>query len=303
MAVTNKLYDWESAEDDEGHVDVTVTWLCVSSNTTHGPETIRLNAGLPQAGDAYLIGSESTAYFFARRAKKAKRVSSNPSDKRRWYVTQLFSTRPLTRFDATGPIADPLLEPAQITGSALKFMRRFSQDRLGAPLLMSNGERMVGPEVEDDDNNLSISIEQNVATVNLFTLRNVLKLTPWNDALLWNCPLKTVRFTDFSVKNLYKGDGTPYYRQSLKFEIGGDYIKQVLDEGYMEYVGPAAKTAAQTRNPKHYARIKDGRGENTAKLLLDGQGNVLTDTAAPVFRPIELKGTSNLLLLGIPATI
>jgi hypothetical protein len=309
MAITNKLFDWESSEDDVGNVDVTVTWLCVTTTTSDGPETIRLNAGLPQAGDAYVIGSESTAYFYARRPKKAKRVSSNPSDKRRWYVTQIFSTRPLTRFDASGPIADPLLEPPEITGSALKYMRRFTKDRNGDPLLMSNGERMAGPEVEDDDNNLSIAIEFNVATVDLVLLRSVLKFSPWNNATLWGLSTRTVRFTDFTVKKMYKGDGTEFYRISLKFEIGGDFAKEVLDEGYMEYIGrkvpqiTAPQEVVARRNPKNYARVKDGRGENAAKLPLDGAGNVLPDTATPFFHDVELKGDSNLLLLGIPATI
>lgn len=295
--ISASLYDWESAESDDGHVDLTVTWLCITNNIANGPETVRLSGLLPAAGDAYVMGSESTAYFFARRPKKCKRVSSNPNDKRRWYVNQTFSTRPLTRFDATGPIADPLLEPPEITGSALKFMRRFTQDYNGNALLMSNGERMTGPEIEDDDNNLSLSIAQNVATVNLLTLTNVLKLTPWNNATLWGLPAHVVRFTDFSVRNLYKGDGTPYYRQSLKFELGGDFVKQILDEGYMEFIG------TNRSNPKHYARVKDGRGENAAKLPLDGNGNVLADLNSPYFHSVQLKGESNLLLLGIPSSI
>ena len=298
MAVSEtKLYDWESAESDDGHVDVTVTWLIITSSITDGPETVRLSASLPAAGDAYLIGADSTAYFYARRAKKAKRASSNPADKRRWYVNQVFSTRPLTRFGATGPIANPLLEPPIIRGTALKYMRRFTVDRFGNPLLSSSGERYTGPEVEDDDNNISLSITQNLASANLPLLRSVLRFTPWNNGVLWGLPTRTVKFADYDVEKLYVGDGTPYVRQSTKFEIGGDYIRKVLDEGTLEFIG------TNPNNPTHYARIKDGRGENVKKLPLDGSGNALTDITSPVYHDFELKGDSNLLLLGIPATL
>lgn len=294
MAIDVGLYDWWLDEGDDGHLDYTVVWLCVTTDPTDGPQTIRAASGIPTAGSVYVFGS---TYVYARRPKQTKRVSTDPGDRRRWYVTQVFSTRPLTRVDLSGPVGNPLLEPPKIRGSALKYMRRFSVDRNGDPILSSSGERYTGPEVEDDDNNLRIVITQNVASVNLLTFRTVLKTTPWNSATLWGLPEKTIRFTDFDVEKLYLGDSTAYYSQTLTFEIGGDFARQVLDEGTMEFVG------TDRANPKHYARVKDGRGENLKKVPLDGNGGVLTDLTSPVFNSVELKGTSNLLLLGIPSSI
>lgn len=296
MAHDVSLYDWHSEESDDGHVDVHVVWLVVTDVTTDGPETIRLSATLPAAGDPYVIGTESTAYFYARRARKAKRVTSKPHDKRRWYVNQMFSTRPLTRFDATGPVSDPLLEEPDISGSALTFLRRFTVDSNGDPLVSSTGERYTGPEIEDDDNDLELIIVQNRATDEALLISGVMKTTPWNDAPLYGLPAESWKLNGFATQKVYQGDGTAFWKRTLRLKTG-DFVRQVLDEGTMEFIG------TDTANPKHYARIKDGRGENVKKLPLDGSGNVLTNLAAPVYNNFELKGSSNLLLLGLPATL
>lgn len=295
MPHTVKLYDWSSQEDDDGHVDVDVTWLVVTDVVTDGPETIRLTA-LPAAGAPFVIGTASVAYFYARRPRSAKRVSTNPNDKRRWYVKQLFSTRPLRRFDVTGPISDPLLEPPDISGSALTYLRRFMYDRSGNPLVSSSGERYTGPEVEDEDNDLELVIVQNRATDELLAIASVMRTNPWNDATLYGLPAKTWRLSGFGTQKVYVGDGTPYWKRTIKLKTG-TFIRSILDEGTMEFIG------TDPANPKHYARIKDGRGENVKKLPLDGNGNVLTDLTNPQYNDFELKGTSDLLTLGLPATL
>jgi len=303
LAITISLFDWDLKESPEGFLDYNIVWQAITDDWTDGPPTIRAAAGIPVVGTAFVFGATSTTYVYARRPHAVHRMSKAPSDKRRWFVEQVFSNRPLTRYDVAGPIDDPLLEPYAIKGSAVHFLRRFTQNRDGTPLLMSNGERINGPECDEDDPRMLVEIEANVATVDVELFKDTLRYDPWNNDILWDCPIETVKFSDFGMQKMYKGDGTPYVRKSLKFELGGDFVREVLDEGWMEYIGPATETDAEVANPKNYARAKDTRGENVARLPLNGRGKILTNVNVPRFRQITLKGSSNLYNLGLPVSL
>ena len=295
-ANTARLHNWTLTRDDEGHRDYLLTWLITTDDGDDGPETVLSAPGLPSIGTAYSFGNDSDTWAFAYPRTKVRRVTNKPNDRKRWFLDQTFSTRPLNRCQ-TAAIENPLLEPAKISGSGLKYLRKYTEDKDGDPLLSSSGERYIGNEVQEADYRLAIQIEFNAASFPGSSILDALKNNPWNSTTMWGFAVETVRLTEFDFEKLYYGVCTAYYRLKFGLEIGGSYYTRVPDEGTMCFTG------TDPNNPKHYEKCKDANGENIGKVLLDGSGNILTDVTSPVFNQFELKGSSNLLAFGLPASI
>ena len=71
----------------------------------------------------------------------------------------------------------------------------------------------------------------------------------------------------------------------------------MLDEGTRVLTTNGTKT-----NPTHFEQAKDANGENV-KVLLNGAGRALTNSALPFSINVVFYNESNFLLLGVPPSL
>lgn len=233
---------------DKGYRTYSVTWL-VASAFTEGPLNALLATGMPLPGTYWnqwgmtRLGSPDI-YCWCRYPHSIRPYRTNEKEKVKfWLVGQTFSNEPLSLDNAQQdqtdfPNDNPVLDPPKVSGSFVKMMEEAQYDRLGKEITTSAKERFVGPQVEYDLHNPTVHIEFNVATFDLAYFTNVLNLAPLNDATLWGCPVRTVKFSNFTwTKNYYQGT-FPYYTLALDFEIAiRGWDRTLQDEGTLVLQG------------------------------------------------------------------
>ena len=114
-----------------------------------------------------------------------------------------------------------------------------------------------------------------------------------NDAPFWGYPRRCVKFSSRSWDRKFYGQCEVYYTLHLEFDIWvrqdgtSGFDRNLLDEGTKALNGTnvggkwvitpvdALGTLPNYRNPMHYVRYKDKRGEN-AKCILDGFGKPIS---------------------------
>lgn len=305
---------YEMERDDEGHRNYTVVHLVRTTDEANdGPQTVLNTPGLPAIGSTWNFGNDSDLYAFCTpRASVAIHKEREGDPPNTWRVEQLFTSEPLFRCQDTN-IEDPLLEPQKISGGFTKYTEEAVTDRFGNILTSSSHELFRGPTVEIDRNRPNVRIEQNVATLGLATFSQAIDNV--NDAVLWGLPARTVKLSDVSWERKYFGVCNVYYTRIFTFDINYDtFDRNILDEGTKVLNGHwNTTTGAWTldningsppdkSNPTHFIRFKDKNGEN-ARVILNGNGEPLTNGAVPVYRDTEFYPQTNFLTFGIPTLL
>ena len=217
-------------------------------------------------------------------------VSGEPG--KYWIVKQKFSTKALTRCQ-DDQIENPLMEPFRISGGFANMTEEAAADRHGEALTSSSLEQYRGQGVEKDASRPNVQIGFNSAVLPLSLASNFLHAI--NDGDLWGLPAKCVKFSNFRWSRKLYGTCSYYYTMDYEFDIRYEnWDKKVLDEGTK-----VLKTDGDKTKPEDFRAYKDAAGENS-RVLLNGEGAILTDLTMPYYHAFELYQEQNLLLLGIP---
>lgn len=280
--------------DAEGHREYRVTYRIESDTVDDGPATALLTPGLPVPGSRWEYKFETDPWAFCRFDATVKPEDDNEST-RFWQVEFVFSTKPPDLKSCKDTqVEDPLLEPAKISGSFIKFLEEATFDRFGRAIRTSSFEQIRGSGVEFDKNRNQIRIVQNVASaLQGYILPNQM-VDCLNGVELWGLPIRCIKLSAAPWDRRFFGTCNLYYERSLEFEVNvrqdpttGLYVsgfdRDLMDEGTKALNGHwdkvtgewvldlIAGVAPDPNNPQHFNRYKDRNGEN-AKVILDGFG-------------------------------
>ncbi len=295
MSFTVEGIDKVDAErTEEGHRNYTVRFKVRTTDILDGPSQAMVSAGLFDVGDTWdgggLWANDTDDWAFCSPYLKVEpALQGEPCDV--WYVEQKFTTNPRTRCYES-PIEDPLLEPAEISGSFVKITKQAQRDRFGRILLSSARTPIFSSALERDYTNASVKISFNTATLDLDTWTALSDHT--NDATLWGLGVNKVKFSHMSWERLFYAICTKYYKVSFDFEINF--------AGFIAYY-PDISHLAWDAGIGGFNVVKDLEGNNLKSVALDGSGNRLPDGSPPYVFASEIHDYGDLTLLGIPATL
>jgi hypothetical protein len=285
------LYDWSMDTDEEGHRDYTLIWQVQTSGATYGPDHALFASGMPLPGSSLSVGNTVDPWAFYQR-KGSARLKNRGSRKDVWLATTIFSTRPVRRCQ-NNTIADPLLEPHRVRGSADMFTREATEDKDGNPLLYSSNERIKGPAIQEEDGYPTIELEQNVAWLNIPFLTDYRYAV--NSAAWWGMPARTIRCKTFTWERVLYGTCYFYFRVTTTFQLNENtWDLEILDEGDMVKIAGTS--------PAEFRRAKD-EFEETVHVLLDGNGNALAPGATPVYLNKRVRKEKDFSAVGWPVVI
>ena len=286
------LIDWNLTRDKEGHRTYKSVYKIQTTDTSDGPGTIFGTAGLPVIGASWALGNDSDTW--ARCWPNAVVKPMITVEKGRFWTAEFtHSTKPLERCQ-DNTIEDPVLEPAKISGTFVKFITEATTDRNGDPLTNSAFEQLRGPSVEVDDNRPTVRISMNITSLPLTSFATLVDTV--NDSTMWGLSARKVKLSNVSWERKLYGTCSYYYTVVYDFDINfNTFDRTILDEG-TKYLAPGGTST----NPDHYIVYKDKRGENS-RVILDGSGGKWDGTGSPgTIGPIEIYDQGNLLSLGVP---
>lgn len=285
---------WNLVRDEEGHRDYRLI-IRVECAKTDGPFVALSAAGLPTVGSSWNLDGDVDPWAFCLPDTNVNEVVSNEPNTN-FDLEFHFSTRPPEGNKCNeDPVTDPLLEPQKVSGDSVSTTEEATKNRFGLSILTSSHEQIRGPQNEWDKSRDTISIEQNVASLDLATftaMRDTL-----NDSTLWGMLPRTVKLSKASWERKYYGTCNVYYTRKFQFDINPEtWDRTVLDEGtkvlnghwdeetgdwVLDPIGnpPLGETGTGTgyppnpnrNNPTHFIRFKDRNGENS-RVILDGTG-------------------------------
>lgn len=292
------MLDWRLRCDEKGYRDYFLDLLIgVEDARNDGPGTVFSCPDLAPVGSQWAYGDEIDPWAVCRPDWEVRAANNNrgePIDL--WICTQRYSTKPLGRDNGTPP-GNPLLEPADIGGTFVKFKKEAVVDKEGAALLSSSLEVLRGPQVERDYNLPTVTIGKNYATLPLGDIASFIDCK--SSGAMWGLAAGQVKLSNVRWQKLYYGLGSYYYKITYEFDVDYDkFLKRPVDEGTRVYKGSGDAT-----DPKNYIMYRDGLDEIGGRILLNGSGAPLVDATDPYYFEKDLYPEANLLLLGIPSTL
>jgi hypothetical protein len=303
--------------DAEGHRTYKVLHH-VKTAAGDGPAIVMDAPGLPLIGSTYIVDNDVDVWAFCWPQRtvnptKPQKMGEAPTH---WTVESTFSTKPMKRCqDAT--IEDPLLEPDRLSGSFVKYTKEVTKDRFGAAIKTKSHEVFRGPQVEFDANRPVVTIEQNVANLELAVFTEMVDTL--NDDVLWGLPARKIKLSNVSWERRLWGVCSYYYVRTFDFDVDfNGWDRSLLNEGTMAlhgFINPSTgrwqtqasfgvngNEAPNPKNPMHFSRYKDANGEN-ARVLLNLNGEPLGTGSEPYFFDLEYYNESNFLTLGVPTVL
>jgi hypothetical protein len=297
--------------DEEGHRTYELRWLFNTSTQLDGPETVLQAASsqLLPVGSPYSEGEDYDPWAFCTPALQIAphRDVKEGDPVFDWEVSQTFTTKPMTRCSTT-EINNPLLEPYQISGDFVHVSREFKVDKDGRPLIHSNTDQIVGPEVEDKVSFPAVSLTYNSAILPIATINNLINKV--NDRPLWGHPARCVRFVDARWERLLYGVCFYYYRISYRFEFnletfdrlvpsrGRNVLKKNLPGRYHIIIDERLK-----KRPEDFIPTESQEGSDLGIQNLDEFGRIAEFPSQIYVQTVQLAKEGNLLLLGVPSSL
>lgn len=286
------ILDWPVERDESGHREYTLKIL-VAALTTDGPTAILAASGLPSVGSSWVYGGVDIDATCRADFRCTPVVTGEPNDL--WIVECPFRSKPVQTC-ADVEAGNPLLEPPEIGGTFAKYRRKLRQDRNGDPLVNTAWEPIEGEIVEVEDPRPTVRIGRNVSALDLATVTAILRTAPLNDSPLWGIPARHLRFSNYTFTRKYFGMCSVYYTEEMEFEVD-EFDRWYTNVGYRKLKAGATGPAASPDDVELYRNLNDG---SLQEVYLDADGQ---PTLTPVETKLELLDASNLLLLGIPATL
>lgn len=271
---------WGGERDEEGHRTYKITYLVIG-DITDGPANALQTPGLPYPGAYWIVDNDIDVWAWCRLNASIKSVLNKEPNKY-WEIEFTFSTKPYKRCSEL-QFEDPLLEPPRVSGSSSVQQVEATYDRFGRPVVNSCWEFIHGKGVEFDWHMSHITIEQNVALLELELCQSMRNTV--NDAILWGCAARTIKLANFDWDEKYHGPCQKYFTRKFKFDVDTrqGWDKTVLDEGTKVLNGRwntttgeydlvnIAGVAPDPYNPKHFVKFADRRG-NPCRAMLNGAG-------------------------------
>lgn len=239
----NGLCYAELVSDEKGFRVYKTKWK-VNTAVTDGPAIAFNCPGLPVPGSAWSFQNDYDPWVWCRlnkTVKPAPNANKDGAPVKQWIVEIEFSNKPIGsggNQDGGGgcqeeQIDDPLLQEPRVSGS-------FREEKTDDPNIKSSShEPFTGPQNEWDDDKPTIEIEQNVAVLELGLLAEMANTV--NDAELWGCPARTIKFKPGPWEKKHYGQCYPYYTRKLTFDVNivlnedGEQVsgwdRDLLDEG------------------------------------------------------------------------
>lgn len=313
---------WSLKVDNEGYRTYSISFK-VRGAKTDGPFNVLQTPGLPVVGSAWAFDGDYDPDVWCRSETTVDPfLEGEPNTQ--WKVTCTFSNKPVPqnqqRCNDT-PTGDPLLEPQKISGQSVRYTEEATTDRFGNPIVTSALEPIRGAQVEFDRNRAQVTVEQNVADLQLALCTAMVDRL--NAYPLWGLTTRRIKLSEFHWERKFYGTCYVYYTRRFTFDVRFDGFDPVLlDEGTMVLRGrwdkdPASLTfgtyvLAPGVSPSaifqgDLIRYKDWNGEN-ATVILDGQGRPYDATGSstgtgddnPGQILVEKYDEADFLLLGIP---
>lgn len=311
---------WSLERDDEGHRTYKVVHL-VRADVEDGPATVMETPGLPLPGAVWAFDNDVDAWAICWPTMSVTPLVEHEPN-RHWHVEQIFSTKSPGGGDGRCQdmtVQDPLMEPAQISGSFVRYTKEAAFDRHGNLIKSSSHEQFRGPQVEFDANRPTVQISHNVAALGLDVFSQMVDTV--NDAPMWGLPPRCIKLSNVSWERKIFGACGYYFTRRYEFDVDfKTFDREILDEGTKaigywnpqgQWVGPPL--AGDPGNPGDFSRYQDKNG-NIARVILNGGGLPANapvpagGLGAPTTGPpgkikVEYYPESNFALLGIPATL
>jgi len=223
----------ELERDHEGHRTYSVKYKVSSDNFDDGPANVIqfMDSEIP-VGSYWNIGTDVDIWAFRLFTSKVMSRGSDVGEKtKHWMVEYTFSTKNPNRCNDT-KVENPLLEPPRISGSYTTDREEFTEDRFGKKLVNSAWEALKGPTVEFDRSNITIKIEQNVASPYLAYELPYQMMDTVNKYPIWGFEPRHVKLSAAPFEKKYFGTCFPYYSRTLEFKMRADgFDRDILDEG------------------------------------------------------------------------
>lgn len=287
---------WRARRDREGYRTYDIDWLVqVDDVYNDGPQVASGATGLPLVGSSWVVGNEADPGCVCTPESEVSTFNSDPEPQEFYTVTQQFTNKP--RKDDEQQVDNPLLQPAEVSGSFISYQFEAFQDKDGNGLLSSSHERFVGPAVERDGSRPQVVVNVNVATLPLGTYAQAINTV--NITGMWGLSARMVKFSEFTWRKVFHGPdfATFYYEITMTFDINFQtFDRIILDEGTR-----VLKPGGTASNPKDYIPYTvDGQ---PAPVLLNGSGAAITNVASAFYYQKRLYTETNLLLLPVPPTL
>lgn len=278
--------------DTEGHREYKLTYRVVCSSVLDGPAIALTAPGLPIPGSLWVVGNDVDLWAYCKQNVTITPVLDNePND--RFDLEFTFGTKTDEKRCKDQQYDDPLLEPAQVSGTFIKYQEEATHDRHGGAITNSAHEQLRGPQIEFDKNRAQIKIQQNVATPTQGYILPYQMLDTLNDAPLWGFPRRCIKLSAAPWERKFHGQCYAYYQRTLEFdthvvidpttgEVTSGFDRELLDEGSKVLNGHWSTSgvwvldnisgaAPDPNNPSHFQRFKDRKGENS-RVILNGYG-------------------------------
>lgn len=277
--------------DEEGYRTYRSTWEVITSSASDGPLTVLAASGLPAIGSGYswTDGSDSAAIRLPTTSIKMR----SEGQRKIWRVGITHSTK--TKNCLTSAPTNPLAAPIKIRGSWVPKTKIATEDRHGAPLLNTALEPIT-PGLETDDDQDTVIIEVNTATLSLAT-RAAYK-NKVNSKTIWGLAPRCVKIKRWDYELLYYGSCSKYFKNVLEFCINEDgWDARVLDQGFREYLGDDSEDGS----PIFSTIVSDkDRGPLNHQTPLNGNGLRLPDGDPYEFLEFEVADEIDFTSLGLP---
>jgi len=293
MSVQGAL-KWSCSRDTKGDRTYRVSWLVRSNDVYDGPAHAITASGLPQVGSTWQAGNDYDVWAFCTPETSASPLQSKERGYY-WVVENTFTTKPQNRCQ-NASIENPLQEPAEISGSFVKYSKEVDKDKDDNPIETSSHEIIRGPVVEFDQNRATVSIKGNILTLPLEMFTDMIDKV--NDATLWGLAKRKVKLSNVSWARVLYGTCFFYYTVTYEFDIDFEtFDRTTLDEGTRVLTKGGDKD-----NKNDFELYKDVNGENT-RVFLNGEGEKLGDGEDPIEIEIKYYEEANFLQLGIPTSL
>lgn len=311
---TNAIVYWDVTRTAESDRIYKIIWKAVA-DAADGPATVADTPGLPGLGATWAYGNDSDPWAFLTPEMRVTPILRNETNIY-WHIEQTFATAGARqpRRCADQSIDDPLLEPAKISGSFVKYTKEATEDKDGNAIKNSAHEMVRGAAVEFDANRPTVVIEMNTGTLGLSNFASMVGTV--NDDTLWELAARKVKLDNVSWSRQLYGLCNFYYTRRFEFSVDfNTFDRPVTDEGTKVLHGEWAADGSWSllnidgsppdkTDPTHFDRYKDKNDEN-ARVLLDGNGEPLT-TGTPVSIPggdVDYYPESDFTTLGLPTEL
>lgn len=310
---------WKGGRTKEGHKEFTVIHRVRTDSKNDGPAIVMACPGLPTRSSIWAFGNEIALWAMCtgERTVEMDQVKEGRPGVY-WRVEDKFSTDRSSRERDScqgEDVEDPLLEPQKISGSFAKRRVEATTDKDGKPILSISFERLTGPAVEFDESDPAVTIEQNVADLDLETIASMDNTV--NDAPLWGLAARCIKLSVESWSRKPYGTCSFYYTRQFRFDIKYDtFDREVPSIGHKALDGywvgrtwelnsievDGSTVDPDPNYPSDFTEFRD-RNDDPGTCLHKSDGTPAQTDEEVATITVQKYAESNFLLLGIPTSL